>query len=96
VSPYCDGNFYRISQSISISPNPVSNLAQITLNNVTLDDITQILILNKNGILVKRITGKKENTFNLDVSTYQNGVYGIIVNFKRKTESLSATFTVQH
>jgi beta-glucanase (GH16 family) len=96
MSPYCDGNYYRGGQSILITPNPVNSIAQITLNNIPIGDITQILILNKNGGLVKRITGRFENIFELDVSTYQNGIYGIIVNLKGKTLSISASFTVQH
>lgn len=96
VSPYCNGDVLRSSQSISFSPNPVSSIAQITLNNIELNDINQILILNKNGSPVKRITSRFESIFNLDVTSYQNGTYGIIVNLKGKNQSISANFTVQH
>ena len=96
VSPSCDGYPARSGQNISISPNPVGGIASITLNNITLTDIMQILILDKGGNVVKRITPSFESQFNLDVSNYNSGIYNIVVNFKGQKPSISASFTVQH
>jgi hypothetical protein len=74
----------------------VSSSATITLNSISVRDIVQILVINQNGVVVKRISNGFQSSFDIDVSNFRNGVYSIIVKRKSNQENISASFTVQH
>ena len=94
--PYCESGPFRTSSNITISPNPSNSTAKITLNNININDIVQVLILDRNGAVVKRIASGVSTTFDIDVSNYQNGLYNITVQRKANLSSISSQFTVQH
>ncbi len=86
-----------VSQNISVLPNPAISNIRITINsNISQIDIDQILILNRNGSITNRISSRFVNTFDFDVSNYQNGLYSVLVTFRSNKPNISTLFIVQH
>ncbi len=93
----CNGTPLRTAQNISVSPNPAFSIVRVNISdNVIFNNIAQILILNRNGSIMRTIASGFVNTFDIEVLSYQNDVYTIIVIFRDSTPRLSTSFTVQH
>ena len=87
---------HDVFTSVSVYPNPASEMAIVSLNSAIAEDIT-VSIYNTIGQLISTQKAKfvqGENKIELNTANFANGIYNI--EFQSKSGKLVQKLTVSH
>ena len=85
-----EDQFIKTESSISVSPNPTSGLVNVVVDGEGFSDNSFIWIYNTTGIMMDYMRWDG-NTTTVDLSSYQNGMYVLVIQTDKGTEVKKVT-----